>query len=615
MPNGVLIIQEVSTTIPLVEVKADLWEKAREYPLYGLLHDMSGYLFEASSGRSQAQAIELLDEDMSLRDVGPFLTFLKVTERKGNETEKKLNTDIGSLISKNLSDFDALKNPEVNEFRWKMKALCDEEVKQRANWQWKDRVKYKYPCSIDKCEVMPSYLQEKLTEAHILVSVRFSFAVRSVESTFTLRVEPSILPNRLMEQALSKFNALSETARQAFTPFNKVNYIFKTVAREEYLVEEVPLFQYTSVQEYLATGDQHQLQLMVVERGAIDVDEGENLYMEIGGPDSSLSGVRNSFSTMTLNKKKSVNVVSSWTVSEPFRIELGSLSNLNLIYQESTMIRVHGGLYHGTIPLCETKKTELISVQFDVNTNLSFVTINNFLTFDIDVCDLPRSARLCLGIFEENPPASKQHSQQKSSKKSSTAQLQEDPRGAGWVNMSVFDYRRGLRRGATTLYCWTVEHDMDLPKPLGTVVSNPDHDKAIAFTITFPRYHPTCDLMYPLRCTLLDTAQSQPKEKITPTKVDDLLIRKIAKVASRDPELELHEQDKKRLFSLRWYCAKEHKDILPRLLECVDWNSRIQVSQFAVLTQSWFCVTAIAAISILINVCYYNIGIDITNND
>ena len=65
--------------------------------------------------------------------------------------------------------------------------------------------------------------------------------------------------------------------------------------------------------------------------------------------------------------------------------------------------------------------------------------------------------------------------------------LQDEPRGAGWVNISVFDYRRSLRRGATTLYCWSVEHDMDLPKPLGTVVSNPDHIKAIAFTITFPR--------------------------------------------------------------------------------------------------------------------------------
>ena len=53
---------------------------------------------------------------------------------QGNESEKILNKDISYLINKNLSDFDALKNPEVNEFRWKMKALCDEEVKKRASW-------------------------------------------------------------------------------------------------------------------------------------------------------------------------------------------------------------------------------------------------------------------------------------------------------------------------------------------------------------------------------------------------------------------------------------------------------------------------------------------------
>lgn len=586
MPNGVLIIQEVSTTAPLAEIKADLWDKAREYPLYGLLHDMTGYHFITSAGRSPSMPIELLDEDMSLRQVGPFLTFLKVIERKGNEAEKILNKDISVLINKNLSDFDALKNPEVNEFRWKMKELCDEEVKQRSTWQWHERVQYKYPCSVDPSPEMPAYIKSKLADArekYIFVSVRFSFAVKSVESTFTLRVEPSILPNCLMEQALNKFNTLSEATRQTLTPFNKANYIFKILAREEYLVEEVPLFRYTSVQEHLATRVQHPLPLMVVNRSAINVDEGENLYTEAGAPDSSSTGLRNSSFSTTLTKKKSMNVVSSWTVSDAFKVEIGALANLNLVCQDTTMVRVHGGLYHGTIPLCEVIKTELYPVKFDEDKKLSYVTINKFLTFDIAVCDLPRSARLCLGVFEEPPAVVKQQQQQKSGKKASTAQLQEDPRGAGWVNISVFDYRRGLRRGAMTLYCWSVEHDMDLPKPLGTVVSNPDHDKAISVTVTFPRYHSSCDLMYPARCTLMEYAQEQPREDIMPTPEDIKLIKKTAKVASRDPELELFEHDRKRLFSLRWYCSKSDPHILPRLLECVDWNTRVQVRCSSVL--------------------------------
>ncbi|KAF2351966.1 Phosphatidylinositol 3-kinase C2 domain [Trinorchestia longiramus] len=588
MPNGVLIILTVSNAASLAEIKADLWEKAREYPLYGLLHDMNNYHFATPARRSAsrtvsgpADVVELLEEEMTLKDVAPFLTFMKVIERKGNEAEKILNKDIGNLIGKNLADFAALKNPEVNEFRWKMKVLCDEAVKERAGRPWNQRVQYKYPCSIDPSPSMPIYLEKKLTEAndkHILVSVRFSFEVLKVESTFTLRVEPDILPNRLMEQALNKFNTL-ESSRLPVGTFNKANYIFKTVGREEYLVEEVPMFRYMIVQEHLAMREQHPLLVIVVERSLLDVDEDENQYMETGGPDSSSEGVRKSFSSMTLSKKKSLNVVSSWTVSENFRVELGIISKLNLIGQGNTMVRVVGGLYHGTLVLCEKQQTDLLQVSGDA------VSIDKSMTFDIAVCDLPRSARLCLAILEESHPTVQQQQQQK--KKANTSALPEDPRGVAWVNISVFDYRRGLRRGAMTLYCWSVQHNVDLPKPLGTVVSNPDHEAATAVTLTFPRYHQTCDLMYPAQSTLMDTAKQQPREQVVPTLEDRAYLKRIVKSPPCDPDMEIFEQDRKKLWNLRWYCATEMPNILPRLLDCVDWYSRIQVSQVTELLDQW----------------------------
>jgi hypothetical protein len=201
----------------------------------------------------------------------------------------------------------------------------------------------------------------------------------------------------------------------------------------------------------LATREQHALRLIVVERDQIDVSENENQYMEIKGPDATSDGVRKSFSNMTLSKKKSLNVVSSWTVSEDFRVELGSISKLNLIGQGTTAVRVVGGLYHGSLALCGKQQTDPRQVKNDD------VNIDSSLTFDIAVCDLPRSARLCLAILEE--PSPQQHQQ--------TQKRKEEPRGVAWVNISVFDYRRGLRRGAMTLYCWPAQHSMDLPKPLG----------------------------------------------------------------------------------------------------------------------------------------------------
>lgn len=44
------------------------------------------------------------------------------------------------FILAELQKFDALKNPEVNEFRWKMKAVCDEVVASRNKLTWTEQV-------------------------------------------------------------------------------------------------------------------------------------------------------------------------------------------------------------------------------------------------------------------------------------------------------------------------------------------------------------------------------------------------------------------------------------------------------------------------------------------
>jgi hypothetical protein len=44
--------------------------------------------------------------------------------RKGSREEQKLNVAIGSLISKHLSDFDNMRDPEVNAYRRDVLAEC-----------------------------------------------------------------------------------------------------------------------------------------------------------------------------------------------------------------------------------------------------------------------------------------------------------------------------------------------------------------------------------------------------------------------------------------------------------------------------------------------------------
>lgn len=122
--------------------------------------------------------------------------------------------------SADLQKFDALKNPEVNEFRGKMKALCDEVVAARSKLTWSERVRsykfvyfeivaylnaalfsllliiskeresavlifpnqvqYHYPARIAANPELASYITERLQDNQLLLSVQFDNSTVSV---------------------------------------------------------------------------------------------------------------------------------------------------------------------------------------------------------------------------------------------------------------------------------------------------------------------------------------------------------------------------------------------------------------------------------------------------
>lgn len=76
----------------------DLWEEAAKYPLHGMLHDSSSYVFSCIN--SMAENEELEDENRRICDVRPFCSVLRLIERKGNKAEKSLNNQISHLLGK-----------------------------------------------------------------------------------------------------------------------------------------------------------------------------------------------------------------------------------------------------------------------------------------------------------------------------------------------------------------------------------------------------------------------------------------------------------------------------------------------------------------------------------
>ncbi|XP_042215110.1 phosphatidylinositol 4,5-bisphosphate 3-kinase catalytic subunit delta isoform-like isoform X2 [Homarus americanus] len=565
MPNSIIIEHNVSTSVSLEEIKEELWERASEFPLFGTLHDLSSYHFACISHR--AETVELMDESKCLQEINPFMWMLKVVERKGNETEKMLNLQIGQLIGKELQKFDALKNPEVNEFRWKMKAVCDEVVSARNKLTWSEQVQYQYPARIATKLELPKYITDRLHDDQLLLSVQFDTSME-VQRTFTFRVLPSVKTREFLNLALAK---LSITFVMEEPP---ENYVLKTPGREEYLIADVPLVQYMYIRELVCHDEFSPIPLVIVHRGTIQVDI-ENIYERI--EDLGVKHLRNSFSGMTLSKKKNVNFVSSWTIEEDFNFQIGTISNVDLYTEDQAVVVIEAGLYHGSRALCETKTTQEVSIS-DGSGN-----VNEGLVFSIAVCNIPRNARLCLAIYEVSRSAKATKAR---SSIGNRQELYKNP--LAWGNTAVFDYRNQLKTGAMSLYAWKICEDQSgdvMPNPLGTLVSNPDHDQAVTLTISFPRFNSSSNIIFPSKDKIVSTAKENPQsDEGTPT---SSAMEEIRQMADRDPLTELHEQERKLLWSLRNVCRTELPHLLPKLLQCVEWDNKAEVAEMISLLEVW----------------------------
>ncbi|KAB0402944.1 hypothetical protein E2I00_003601 [Balaenoptera physalus] len=129
----------------------------------------------------------------------------------------------------------------------------------------------------------------------------------------------------------------------------------------------------------------------------------------------------------------------------------------------------HEYLY-GSYPLC----------QFQVSV-CSEPVWKQRLEFDINVCDLPRMARLCFALYADCPIA--------------------------WANLMLFDYKDQLKTGERCLYMWPSVPDEkgELLNPCGTVRSNPNTESAAALVIFLPEVAP-----HPVYYPALDKAPGLP---------------------------------------------------------------------------------------------------------
>lgn len=114
------------------------------------------------------------DETRRLCDIKPFCSVLKVIEREGIKSDRNLDSQIGVLIGKGLHEFAALKNSEVNDFRWKMRLLGDDMALGRHKRSWAEKVRYQFPSRIAPMPTVPKNIEIRLKDGNLVLVTKFT---------------------------------------------------------------------------------------------------------------------------------------------------------------------------------------------------------------------------------------------------------------------------------------------------------------------------------------------------------------------------------------------------------------------------------------------------------
>lgn len=104
------------------------------------------------------------------------------------------------------------------------------------------------------------------------------------------------------------------------------------------------------------------------------------------------------------------------------------------------------------------------------------------------------------------------------------------------------------------------------------------------FTVSFTVYccsygkdkcvlYPTLEKMVEQARKLRESSNERSiAEELNKDDVSQQQVEQLRLLADRDPLHELHEQEKKIMWSLRHHCLREIPTLLAKLLQCVEWN-------------------------------------------
>ena len=229
LPTGILVTFLCSGSQTVADIKERLWYEAAKYPLFSTLRQHGWYVFMFVNRKAEQE--ECFDETLRLCDLNLYKPLFKVMERKGNEEEKKMSTQISWLIGRQVKEFESSRDPEVTDFRIAMVNECRKAIETRARFDWHEQLIYCYPPVIENGPPITPFISEKLNENKCYrVSVDFSSLGKLGQSTMIL-VQDLELPNEVIEKALKKIHQIEGEPEISQNPYD---YVLKVILTDFY---------------------------------------------------------------------------------------------------------------------------------------------------------------------------------------------------------------------------------------------------------------------------------------------------------------------------------------------------------------------------------------------
>uniref|UniRef100_A0A8C4R270 Phosphatidylinositol 4,5-bisphosphate 3-kinase catalytic subunit alpha isoform n=1 Tax=Eptatretus burgeri TaxID=7764 RepID=A0A8C4R270_EPTBU len=472
----------------------------------------------------------------------------------------------GFAIGMPVCEFDLLKDPEVQEFRRNVLAVCKDAVEARDANGTHSLALYVYPPDIESSPDLPQHILNRLDKGYIIIVIWVIVSPSNDKQKYTVRVPHDATPEQVIAEAIrKKTRSMALSAEQLRLCVNEYQgkYILKVCGCDDYLLERFPLSQYKYIRSCMALTRLPNLMLMTK----------ESLHTQLPSTAFSLPWYARRVSVAPAYMNGESSAKSLWMVTGPLRLRVLCATYVNVNVRDIDKIYVRTGIFHGGEPLCDNVNTQRVPC--------SNPKWNEWLTYDIYVADLPRAARLCLSIC---------------SVKGRKGGAKEEHCPLAWGNVNLFDYMATLVAGKMALHLWPVPHGLeDLLNPIGISGSNPNKQETPCLEVEFEWYngvvkfpdiamiedHGRRSLQRDLHS--LSSLGSRGGKDGEPSEPDREQLRSIC---NRDALSDITEQEKDLLWRYRQH-YHNIPEVLPKLLLAVKWYSRDETAQVYWLLKDW----------------------------